>query len=129
MATISLLPASLALVHIPRSRLPQLSHPILNQILLPTPTFLNITCNELELSIFAEQAALQDFEAIARKDRRKMKLDPVEITFERWSVLQIDSHNDTMSTHFFLALVCPMRLTTLFPQVIPVLVLVSFLLL
>lgn len=108
--TISLLPASLSLVHIPRSRLSQLSHPVLKQILQPNPTFLNITCNEVELSLFAEETVLEDFEPISRRDRRRKrsrsnssstrktsnasKVDPVEISYEKWSVLQVDSHND-----------------------------------
>jgi hypothetical protein len=112
--TISLLPASLSLVHIPRSRLPQLSHPILKQILQPNPTFLNVTCNEVELSIFADENMLQDFEPIARRDRSKQRSrsgsgstsggrkrsasgadqELVEISYEKWSVLQIDSHSN-----------------------------------
>ncbi|KAG5654614.1 hypothetical protein H0H81_011589 [Sphagnurus paluster] len=109
--TISLLPASLSLVHIPRSRLHALSHPILKQILRPDPTFLNITCNEVELSLFAEHTVLAEFEPIARRDRRRLRsrsstagtprkaahdIEPVEVSYERWSVLQIDSHNDQM---------------------------------
>ena len=106
--TISLLPPSLSLVHIPRSRLAQLSHPVLRQILQPNSTFLNITCNEVELSIFADETILQDFEPIARRDRYKRRSrsgsgskssrssdqDLVEISCEKWSVLQIDSHSD-----------------------------------
>ncbi|KAH7916275.1 hypothetical protein BJ138DRAFT_996108 [Hygrophoropsis aurantiaca] len=110
--TISLLPVSLSLVHIPRSRLAQLSHPILRQILQPNPTFLNITCNEIELSIFAEHHMLVDFEPIARRDRHKQRsrsgsgssrkrgsdcaTEPVEVSCERWNVLQIDSHSDQL---------------------------------
>ena len=71
--TISLLPVSLSLVHIPRSRLPHLSHPVLKQILQPSPSFLNITCNEIELSVFAEDHILEDFEPIARKDRQRQR--------------------------------------------------------
>lgn len=55
---------------------------------------------------------LSDFEAIARKDRHRQRsrsgsgssrkgnsqvppsYEPVEISYERWSVLQIDSHSD-----------------------------------
>ena len=73
MATISLLPVSLALVHVPRSRLSQLTHPVLQQILLPNPAFLNVTCNEIELTIFAERRTIKDFELIARKDRQKLR--------------------------------------------------------
>ncbi|TFK22318.1 hypothetical protein FA15DRAFT_596298 [Coprinopsis marcescibilis] len=110
--TISLLPVSLSLVHIPRSRLSQVSHPILRQIIHPNPVFLNITCNDIELSIFAEEHMLDDFEPIARKDRYRQRsrsgsnpsanrrtapdFNSVEISCERWSVLQIDSHSDQM---------------------------------
>jgi hypothetical protein len=110
--TISLLPASLSLVHIPRSRLAQLLHPVLKQILQPKSTFLNITSNEVELSIVAEESLLKDFEPIARRDRSKQRSrsgsgssrrrsstadqDLVEVSYEKWSVLQIDSHSDQM---------------------------------
>jgi hypothetical protein len=111
--TISLLPASLSLVHIPRSRLHQLSHPVLSQILQRNPTFLNLTCNEIELSLFADDHMLADFEPIARRDRLRQRsrsgsgfrcrapffvchTEPVEISFEKWSVLQIDSHSDQL---------------------------------
>ncbi|RDB19815.1 hypothetical protein Hypma_012787 [Hypsizygus marmoreus] len=108
--TIAHLPASLSLVHIPRSRLHQLAHPVLKQILQPNPTFLNVTCNEVELSLFADESVLEDFEPIARRDRQRQRsrsnsgsgrklsrghdIDPVEISYEKWSVLQVDSHND-----------------------------------
>ncbi|KAH7930671.1 hypothetical protein BV22DRAFT_1101630 [Leucogyrophana mollusca] len=110
--TISLLPVSLSLVHIPRSRLAQLSQPVLKQILLPNPTFLNITSNEIELSLFAEHHVLSDFEPIARRDRQRQRSrsgsgssrkrtsdcapEPVEVSCERWNVLQIDSHSDQL---------------------------------
>ncbi|KAF5393134.1 hypothetical protein D9757_001302 [Collybiopsis confluens] len=110
--TISLLPVSLSLVRIPRPRLAHLSSPIIRQVLQPSPTFLNLTCNEIELSIFAEASTLDEFQAIARRDRQKQRsrsgsgssrksfsesqtLDsPVQISYEKWSVLQIDSHSD-----------------------------------
>jgi hypothetical protein len=110
--TITLLPVSLSLVHIPRSRLSRLTHPVLRQILQPNPAFLNITCNEIELSIFAEHHMLHDFEVISRRDRLRKKAsrlestfgqnpsptvpvrEHVEISYEKWNVLQIDSHND-----------------------------------
>ncbi|KAJ3847128.1 hypothetical protein EV368DRAFT_51722 [Lentinula lateritia] len=111
--TISLLPVSLSLVHIPRSRLAHLSSPIIRQILQPNPTFLNLTCNEIELSIFAESHVLDEFETIARRDRQKQRsrsgsgssrknfpdsqvVEPVQISYEKWSVLQIDSHSDAL---------------------------------
>ncbi|KAH0839832.1 hypothetical protein J3R83DRAFT_779 [Lanmaoa asiatica] len=112
--TISLLPVSLSLVHVPRSRLPQLSHPVLRQILQPNPTFLNVTCNEIELSLFAEHHILADFELIARRDRHRLRSrsgsgsahrrpafddnDRVEFSCEKWKVLQLDSHSDQLGT-------------------------------
>ncbi|KAG6817864.1 hypothetical protein H0H87_001696 [Tephrocybe sp. NHM501043] len=83
--TISLLPSSLSLVHIPRSRITHLSHPILKQVLRPDPTFLNITCNEVELSLFADESILEDFEPIARKDRRKQRTQSNSSTGRRGS--------------------------------------------
>lgn len=117
--TISLLPVSLALVHVPRSRLDTLTQHVLRQILRPNPGFLNVTCNEIELSLFAEGHALQEFEKIARKDTRKLRRrreaqntgqpgqrtrskrrrqdwEPIEVSSDRWSVLQIDSHSDSL---------------------------------
>jgi hypothetical protein len=111
--TVSFLPVSLSLVRIPRSRLSKLSHSLLRQILKPNPSFLNITCNELELSVFAESDVLEDFEPIARKDRQKKisrsrsrarktsatqadEYDFVEISYDTWNVLQIDSHSDNL---------------------------------
>ncbi|KIM68925.1 hypothetical protein SCLCIDRAFT_7121 [Scleroderma citrinum Foug A] len=110
--TITLLPVSLSLVHIPRSRLPQLTHPILRQILQPNPTFFNVTCNEIELTLFAEHHNILDLDLIARHDRRAHRsrsgsgsgrkrsfandCDQVEITCEHWNVLQIDSHSDQL---------------------------------
>ena len=117
--TISLLPVSLALVHVPRSRLDTLTQHVLRQLLRPNPGFLNVTCNEIELSLFAEGHALQEFEKIARKDARKLRRrrqaqnagqsgqrarsrrrtqdwEPIEVSSDRWSVLQIDSHSDSL---------------------------------
>ena len=115
--TITLLPVSLSLVHIPRSRLTRLTHPVLRQILQPNPAFLNITCNEIELSIFTEHDMLHDFEVISRRDRHRRKKsrleatsnqnpsspvpvrEHVEISYEKWNVLQIDSHNDQIGMY------------------------------
>lgn len=123
-ATISLLPVSLSLVHIPRSRIQDLIHPILRQILLPSPTFFNVTCNEIELSVFAEYHALQEFASAARRDARKLQImsrersaggrdekkkqgvsvnwEGIELSHERWSVLQIDSHSGSQGEYFTL---------------------------
>ncbi|KAF5363471.1 hypothetical protein D9756_000171 [Leucocoprinus leucothites] len=92
--TISLLPVPLALVHIPRTRLPSLSHPVLRHILNPSPAFFTVTANEIEISLFVDWEHVHDFDIIARKDRRSMRDDPVEISYEPWSVLQVDSHTD-----------------------------------
>jgi hypothetical protein len=121
--TVSLLPASLSLVHIPRSRRHGLSHPILRQVLTQNPTFLNITCNEIELSIFAEHQYVVDFEHIARRDRLRhrtrpgpdslrrsgaaSRIEPVEISYERWSVLQVDSHSEPLGWLAFCYLIEP----------------------
>lgn len=61
---------------------------------------------------------LEDFEPIARRDRQRRRsrsgsnsstrkngpsesVEPVEITYEKWSVLQIDSHSDQMGAFIF----------------------------
>ena len=121
--TITLLPVSLSLVHIPRSRLPQLTHPILRQILQPNPTFFNVTCNEIELTLFAEHHNILDLDLIARHDRRAHRsrsgsgsgrkrsfandCDQVEITCEHWNVLQIDSHSDQLGMYSWFCAPCP----------------------
>lgn len=115
--TISFLPVKLSLVRIPRSRLHKFYHPLLRQILSPKHTFLNVTCNELELSILAESQTLEDFESVAESDRKKRSRSPsrdsdssqdldspsppiieewdcVQVCHESWNVLQIDSHSD-----------------------------------
>ncbi|KAJ8469213.1 hypothetical protein ONZ51_g9142 [Trametes cubensis] len=115
--TISLLPVSLSLVHLPRSRLEDFTQHVLRQILQPNPVFLNVTCNEIEVSLFAEHDTLQEFHKAARKDARRMRRqeirsdsrhsprrtrranpdwEPVEVTSERWKVLQIDSHSESI---------------------------------
>ena len=124
-ATISLLPVSLSLVHIPRSRIRDQLHPILRQLLLPAPTFLNVTSNEIELSIFAEHHTLQDLQVTARrdacvkpvgrerpssKDRRRLsnreEWEPIEVSQERWNVLQIDSHAEGLGQYDYCSTTC-----------------------
>lgn len=140
--TISLLPVSLSLVHVPRSRLAQLSHPVLRQILQPSPTFLNVTCNEIELSLFAEHQMLADFEQIARHDRQRQRsrsgsgsgrkndargsLEPVEISYDRWNALQIDSHSDQLGERYsnvsrahILCLACKINLGLVYMNSLP----------
>ena len=115
--TVSFLPVKLSLVRIPRARLHNFYHPLLRQILSPKHTFLNLTCNELELSILAESQTLEDFEPVAENDRKKRSRSPsrdsgppqdldsppppiledwdrVQVCHEFWNVLQIDSHSD-----------------------------------
>ncbi|THV08290.1 hypothetical protein K435DRAFT_641891 [Dendrothele bispora CBS 962.96] len=109
--TISLLPVSLSLLTIPRHRLGKFTAPVIHQILRPNPTFLNLTCNEIELSIFAESVMLDEFQSIAHKEKHRQRsrsgsdssrksslesrpFEPIEISNEKWSVLQIDSHSD-----------------------------------
>ncbi|KAF8591472.1 hypothetical protein K439DRAFT_898768 [Ramaria rubella] len=108
-ATLTLLPDLLALVHIPRSRLNYFSHQVVKQILTPAPSFLNITCNKLELTLFAHHAILVEFEPLARKDRQRLRksatfrrpitqrqYDPVEVSYDTWNVLQLDTHDDRL---------------------------------
>ncbi|KAJ7094542.1 hypothetical protein B0H15DRAFT_127405 [Mycena belliarum] len=95
--TITRLPTAVNIISIPRPRLDALSHPVLRALLHPAPAFLSVTCNALELSLFAEPAALHAFDAIARADARATDgTEPVEISHDRWSVLQIDSHSDQL---------------------------------
>lgn len=126
-ATITILDVSLSLVHIPRSRVADLNRPILKQLLRRSPKFLNLTANELELSIFVENDALGEFEVVARKDRQKLRcrelaatgaasrrrrreaklnltLQPVEISLDKWRVLQIDSHEDALSKFHYVCI-------------------------
>ena len=59
--TITILDVSLSLVHIPRECLAELNRPIVKQLLRKNPQFLNLTANELELSLFVEDDALHEF--------------------------------------------------------------------
>jgi hypothetical protein len=140
--TISLLPVSLYLVRIPRSRLSALSHPLLRQILKPNHSFLNITCNELELSVLAEKDLLHDFDPIAKKDRQKLLISRsrpgprsksedyefVELSYDTWNVLQIDSHSDALGKcfHHFLGFD---YFVSRFPKISPALAYMTYLLL
>lgn len=89
--TITVLDISLRLCTIPRSRLPETTHYVVKQFLRQRPTFMNITLNTSELSIFAEDSTLEDFLPLARRGRRGAhSTAPVEISTDTWSVLQID---------------------------------------
>ncbi len=139
--TISLLPVSLALVHIPRARVRALLHPVLRTLLLPAPAFVNLTANAIELSIFADHAAIAGFAPVARRDARRARVRaagdrgggkrgggcecgceseggceawaPVEVSHDRWNVLQIDSHSDGLGAHSLTP--CPVHFP-LFPS-------------
>ncbi|KAB5594205.1 hypothetical protein CTheo_2286 [Ceratobasidium theobromae] len=88
--TITVLDITLRLCTIPRLRLPEATHYVVKQFLRQRPTFLNITLNTSELSIFAEDTTLDDFRPLAHRGRFRGPGAPVEISPDTWSVLQID---------------------------------------
>ncbi|QRV91090.1 hypothetical protein RhiJN_19108 [Ceratobasidium sp. AG-Ba] len=89
--TITVLDITLRLCTIPRTRLPETTHYVVKQFLRQRPTFMNITLNTQELSIFAEHSTLDDFLPLARRGRTASRTGaPVEISQDTWSVLQID---------------------------------------
>lgn len=95
---LDVLPVSLDLIRIPRHRVPALIGPILRQLLASGDdrTFLALTANEIELSIFGVDAA-GVFNPIARRDARKaasvagQTWEPVEVSTNKWKVIQIPS--------------------------------------
>ena len=99
--TITVLDISLRLCTIPRSRLPETTHYVVKQFLRQSPTFMNITLNTSELSIFAEDSTLEDFLPLARRGRMGARSTaPVEISPDTWSVLQIDEDKFGMRPAF-----------------------------
>lgn len=97
--------STVSIVSIPRPRLDALSHPLLRVLLQPSPAFLSITCNALELSLFADldPESLRAFETISSADHAAGSStcpDPLEVSRDRWSVLQIDSHSDQLGSFF-----------------------------
>jgi hypothetical protein len=97
---IEVLPVSLHLVRIPRARVHEHFQPILRQLLQPTaPAFLNVTLNEIELSVFAAEPLADDFGYLAYQDartarRRRSKeqaFEPIELADDKWKVIQIPS--------------------------------------
>ncbi|KAG8712405.1 hypothetical protein FRC09_019905 [Ceratobasidium sp. 395] len=89
--TITVLDITLRLCTVPRPRLPETTHYVVKQFLRQRPTFMNITLNTQELSIFAEDSTLEDFLPLARRGRVGARSGaPVEISQDTWSVLQID---------------------------------------
>jgi hypothetical protein len=95
---LDVLPVSLDLIRIPRQRVPALVGAILRQLLASGDdrTFLALTANEIELSIFGVGAA-GAFAPIARRDARKaasaagQTWEPVEVSTNKWKVIQIPS--------------------------------------
>jgi hypothetical protein len=90
---LDVLPVSLDLVRVPRARVSALVRPILAQLLAPEPTFLALTANEIELTIFAADAAAA-FAPVVRRDRRRHAhpgWEAVEVSAEKWKVIQIPS--------------------------------------
>ncbi|KAJ7068550.1 hypothetical protein C8F01DRAFT_1118523 [Mycena amicta] len=95
--TITRLPTKLSIVSIPRSRLDTLTHPVLRLLLQPNSVFFSITANLIELSLFADSDSVGAFDAIARADQASPQtVEPVQVSNDRWCVLQIDSHSDQL---------------------------------
>ena len=92
-----------ALCHIPRSRITDFSYLITEQFVAQPPrSFLNITINEIEMSIIADAEAMRGFASFVRTDteriRRAFKNDSrgspdevVEISEETWSVIIVET--------------------------------------
>ncbi|KZT58825.1 hypothetical protein CALCODRAFT_228838 [Calocera cornea HHB12733] len=107
--TLTILPTTLSLVNIPRQRAVQgevcnrIIYNLLNSV--ESAEFLAIVANELELSIYADAATIRRTKLIkmARKEHRmardskqmrKPGWKPMEYSSKRWSVLQVDTHDD-----------------------------------
>lgn len=90
-------------------------------------------------SLFADHAILADFEPLARRDRRRYKRalsahrshttrprqpsfsvpDPVQVSYDTWNVLQLDSHNDRLGPSlvlFSFSNLTPLWQTTQVPE-------------
>jgi hypothetical protein len=97
---LDVLPVSLDLVRVPRARVRALVRPILGQLLAPDPVFFALTANEIELSIFAANAA-DAFRSVARRDARRRACpsrpdwEAVEVSTDKWKVIQIPSLGTT----------------------------------
>ncbi|KZO93276.1 hypothetical protein CALVIDRAFT_265484 [Calocera viscosa TUFC12733] len=107
--TLTILPTTLSLVNIPRQRAVQ--GEVCNRILsnlftsVESADFLAIVANELELSIYADAETIRRTQLIkmAKKEHRmardskqmrKPGWKPMEYSSKRWSVLQVDTHDD-----------------------------------
>lgn len=97
---IEVLPVSLHLVRVPRARVHDHMQPILRQLLQPdAPGFLNITLNNIELSVLAPEPLASDFASFAYEDARlsrrrryrELGFEPVELSEDKWKVIQIPS--------------------------------------
>lgn len=88
-----------ALCHIPRSRITEFSHLITEQFVAQPPrSFLNITTNEIEMSIVADADAMTGFAECIKDDTERIRHsikhgsrdafdELVEISEETWSVI------------------------------------------
>ncbi|EJT97626.1 hypothetical protein DACRYDRAFT_119293 [Dacryopinax primogenitus] len=107
--TLTILPTTLSLVNIPRQRAVQgeVCVRIMKNLLtsLARTEFLAIVANELELSIYADPEVIRRTRLIrmAKKEHRlardpqhlpKPGWKPIEYSSKRWSVLQVDTHDD-----------------------------------
>lgn len=93
----------LALCHIPRPRITDFSYLITEQFVAQPPrSFLNITVNEIEMSLIADAEAMRGFASFIRTDteriRRAIKSgsqsfpdEIVEISEETWSVIIVET--------------------------------------
>jgi hypothetical protein len=93
----------LALCHIPRSRITDFSYLVTEQFVAQPPrSFLNITTNEIEMSIIADAEAMRGFASFIRTDTERIRRaikngsrssldDVVEISEETWSVIIVET--------------------------------------
>lgn len=92
------------LCHIPRARIPEYSRFVTEQFVAQPPrSFLNITSNEVEMTLIADVDSMEGLAEFVRRDneltRRSRARDPgdaasaetVELSEEPWSVLIVDT--------------------------------------
>lgn len=93
----------IALCHIPRSRITDFSHLITEQFIAQPPrSFLNITTNEIEMTIIGDAEAMTGFTDAVREEAdsirhsakyglRATSDEVVEISEETWSVIIVET--------------------------------------
>lgn len=94
---------AVVLCHIPRARIPEYSRFVTEQFIAQPPrSFLNVTSNEVEMTLIADADSMQDLAEFVHEDtdriRRSAGQDPramvseaVELSEEPWSVLIVDT--------------------------------------